>query len=197
LERFGCPAVSLSEPFEDGLALLRVAEKRGLEGVVSKAEGRVPGLAQGQDGRVARGEPGTMAAVRELIFLGQLNLIGYGDASTLRRASRCFCSRSIMTQRHLGTSLIGAGKRPLIPEKLAEMLHLRELQSRASSGPEQLQQGARSGTYSITSSARSKIDCGIVRLSALAVFRLIASLNLIGCTTGKSPGRVPLRTRPV
>src|SRR5215831_19486706 len=36
LERFGCPAVSLSEPFEDGLALLRVAEKRGLEGVVSK-----------------------------------------------------------------------------------------------------------------------------------------------------------------
>jgi hypothetical protein len=36
LERFGCPAVSLSEPFEDGLALLRVAEERHLEGVVSK-----------------------------------------------------------------------------------------------------------------------------------------------------------------
>ena len=36
LERFGCPANSLSEPFEDGLALLRVAERRGLEGVVSK-----------------------------------------------------------------------------------------------------------------------------------------------------------------
>ena len=36
LERFGCPAVSLSEPFDDGLALLRVAEQRGLEGVVSK-----------------------------------------------------------------------------------------------------------------------------------------------------------------
>ena len=35
LERFGCPAVSLSEPFEDGLALLRVAEERGLEGIVS------------------------------------------------------------------------------------------------------------------------------------------------------------------
>jgi len=39
LERFGCPAVSLSEPFEDGLALLRVAEQRGLEGVVSKRRG--------------------------------------------------------------------------------------------------------------------------------------------------------------
>jgi bifunctional non-homologous end joining protein LigD len=36
LERFGCPAISLSEPFEDGLALLRVAEERGHEGVVSK-----------------------------------------------------------------------------------------------------------------------------------------------------------------
>jgi ATP-dependent DNA ligase len=36
LERFGCPAVSLSGPFEDGLALLRLAEERGLEGVVSK-----------------------------------------------------------------------------------------------------------------------------------------------------------------
>jgi bifunctional non-homologous end joining protein LigD len=33
LERFGCPAVSLSEPFEE---LLRVAEEHGLEGVVSK-----------------------------------------------------------------------------------------------------------------------------------------------------------------
>ena len=32
LERFGCPAVSL----EDGLALLRVAEERGFEGVVSQ-----------------------------------------------------------------------------------------------------------------------------------------------------------------
>src|SRR5262249_52082343 len=36
LERFGCPAVSLSEPFEDGLALLSAAEERGLEGIVSK-----------------------------------------------------------------------------------------------------------------------------------------------------------------
>ena len=36
LERFGCPAVSLSEPFEDGRALLRAAEGRGLEGIVSK-----------------------------------------------------------------------------------------------------------------------------------------------------------------
>ena len=30
LERFGCPAVSLSEPFDDGLALLRVASDEAL-----------------------------------------------------------------------------------------------------------------------------------------------------------------------
>jgi bifunctional non-homologous end joining protein LigD len=36
LERFGCPAISLSETFEDGPALLRAAEAQGSEGVVSK-----------------------------------------------------------------------------------------------------------------------------------------------------------------
>jgi bifunctional non-homologous end joining protein LigD len=36
LSRFGCPAVLASESFNDGLALLQVAEKHGLEGVVSK-----------------------------------------------------------------------------------------------------------------------------------------------------------------
>jgi bifunctional non-homologous end joining protein LigD len=36
LERFGCPAALCLNLFEDGLALLRVVEERGLEGVVSK-----------------------------------------------------------------------------------------------------------------------------------------------------------------
>ena len=36
LARFDCPAVLPSESFDDGLGLLRVAEKRRLEGVVSK-----------------------------------------------------------------------------------------------------------------------------------------------------------------
>ena len=34
--------------------------------------------------------------------------------------------------------------------------------------------------HSITSSARSKIDCGTVRLSALAVLRLMTNWNLTG-----------------
>jgi len=36
LIRFSCPAVLCSEPFNDGQALLRVAEEHRLEGVVSK-----------------------------------------------------------------------------------------------------------------------------------------------------------------
>jgi bifunctional non-homologous end joining protein LigD len=36
VSRFDCPVLLRSEAFDDGLALLRVAEKHGLEGVVSK-----------------------------------------------------------------------------------------------------------------------------------------------------------------
>src|SRR5216684_4954388 len=49
--------------------------------------------------------------------------------------------------------------------------------------------------HSITSSARSRNDSGIVRPSALAVLRLITSSNLVGCSTGKSAGLEPLRIR--
>src|SRR5262249_53155180 len=51
-------------------------------------------------------------------------------------------------------------------------------------------------SHSITSSAVICMIIGTVRPSALAVLRLIVSANLVGCTTGKSPGLVPLRTRP-
>jgi hypothetical protein len=46
--------------------------------------------------------------------------------------------------------------------------------------------------HSITSSARSRIDCGIVSPSALAVLRLITNSNFVGCCTGKSAGLAPL-----
>src|SRR5512138_230868 len=47
--------------------------------------------------------------------------------------------------------------------------------------------------YWITSSACASTDCGIVRPSVFAVFRLITSSNLVGCSTGRSPGLAPLR----
>jgi hypothetical protein len=49
--------------------------------------------------------------------------------------------------------------------------------------------------HSMTSSARSRIDCGTVCPSASAVLRLMTSSNLVGCMTGRS-GFSPLRMRP-
>jgi hypothetical protein len=51
-------------------------------------------------------------------------------------------------------------------------------------------------TYWITSSAVANSVSGLVRPSALAVVRLIASSNLVDCTTGRSGGFAPLRMRP-
>jgi hypothetical protein len=65
--------------------------------------------------------------------------------------------------------------------------------------PEQCPQRANSGhrqPYSITASAVVNSDGGIVRPSALAVFRLITNSNFAGCTTGRSAGFSPLRIRP-
>ena len=42
--------------------------------------------------------------------------------------------------------------------------------------------------YSITLSARARINGGIVRPSALAVLRLMMSLNVVGCSIGRSAG---------
>jgi hypothetical protein len=47
--------------------------------------------------------------------------------------------------------------------------------------------------YRMTSSARRSRDGGIVSPSALAVLRLITSSNLVGCSTGRSPGFAPFR----
>jgi len=51
--------------------------------------------------------------------------------------------------------------------------------------------------HSITSSARASTVGGTSRPSALAVLRLMTSSNFVGCTTGRSPGWAPFRTRPV
>jgi poly(3-hydroxybutyrate) depolymerase len=47
--------------------------------------------------------------------------------------------------------------------------------------------------YSTTSSAVASSIAGIDRPSTRAVFRLIASSNLVACSTGKSPGLAPFR----
>src|SRR5439155_22737708 len=53
--------------------------------------------------------------------------------------------------------------------------------------------GIGQGLHSMTRSARRTSDDGIVSPRAFAVFRLIDSSNLVGCSTGRSPGLAPLR----
>jgi hypothetical protein len=50
--------------------------------------------------------------------------------------------------------------------------------------------------YSITSLARMRIDCGMVRPSAFAVLRLMTSSYSAGCWIGRSAGLAPLRIFP-
>jgi hypothetical protein len=45
----------------------------------------------------------------------------------------------------------------------------------------------------ITLSARYSTDCGIVRPSCFAVFRLITNSNFVGCSTGRSAGLRPFK----
>src|SRR6516165_5747866 len=52
---------------------------------------------------------------------------------------------------------------------------------------------AANSRYSITLSARERSEGGTVRPSALAVFILIVSSNLVDACTGSSVGLVPLR----
>src|SRR5262249_17421118 len=47
--------------------------------------------------------------------------------------------------------------------------------------------------HSITSSARASSVAGISRSSARAVVRLKTRSNLVGCSTGRSPGFAPRR----
>src|SRR5262249_1982281 len=51
----------------------------------------------------------------------------------------------------------------------------------------------RAPLHSITSSARSRNDSGIVRPSAFAVVRFTTRSNRVGCSTGMSPGFAPRR----
>jgi hypothetical protein len=46
-------------------------------------------------------------------------------------------------------------------------------------------------SYSITLSARSRNDSGMVKPSVFAVLRLTTSSNLVGCSTGISAGFTP------
>jgi hypothetical protein len=80
-----------------------------------------------------------------------------------RTAAEQLAARAIEQDRNLVREIFGAGRRRVV-----------------------------SG-HSITRSARTSSDGGMVRPSALAVLRLMTSSNLVGCSTGRSAGLAPFR----
>jgi hypothetical protein len=78
------------------------------------------------------------------------------------------------------------------PPTLLRMRHDRPRSSRAAEQRDEI-----AALHSITSSARASSVGGIVRPIVFAVCKLMTNSNLVGCTTGRSAGLVPLRMRPV
>jgi hypothetical protein len=94
-------------------------------------------------------------------------------------------NRAILT---VGQSLPVYRDQPIFSEYVG-MSQRRHIQTHA------LQQLA--FVYSITSSARASSEGGMARPSALAVFRLTASSNLLEACVGRSAGFAPFRTRSI
>jgi hypothetical protein len=101
----------------------------------------------------------------------------YGSRGSIKVVTRTpsGCVAASARRRRRGARLRRSGRREI---ELALVIGERARRARA---------------HSITRSARSKSDGGIVRPSAVAVFRLITSSNFVGRSTGRSAGFAPLR----
>jgi hypothetical protein len=82
---------------------------------------------------------------------------------------------------------------PTLPVRRAFRCPVRPNKQTPTGRPQPDSCGAAKRSYSITSSARSKMEVGISIPSVFAVFRLTTDLNLAACSIGISPGFVPLR----
>src|SRR5262245_45696933 len=95
---------------------------------------------------------------------------------------------------HIGHWCAGCITRPDEADEWNGLLRPRRERPRGRRAAEQRYE--RAALHSITSSARCWRNQGRSRPSALAVLRLIARSNLVGCTIGNSAGFAPLRIFP-
>jgi len=88
--------------------------------------------------------------------------------------------------------LSGATRCPLYPQKRTSQITV----VMSALCQKQTFCAAEKSRYSITSSAIETNPGGTVSPSAFAVLKFMTKSNLVGCSTGKSPGFSPLRMRP-
>src|SRR5262245_61797596 len=93
--------------------------------------------------------------------------------------------------------IVARGSRPDVPDtrRLARRVLLRAHRERPRDSSTADKRDECAALHSITSSAATSSLSGTVSPSALAVLRLITSVNLVGACTGRSAGFSPLRMR--
>ncbi len=111
--------------------------------------------------------------------------VGDRDIAALDEAGR----RQTLPDRRDSAGFHGLGG----AAEIADHRHRRLLRGRGQRCSEQrpAAEDEVAAPHSITSSAAASSNCGTVRPSALAVFRLITSSNLVGCCTGDRPAWRP------
>jgi hypothetical protein len=102
--------------------------------------------------------------------------------------AQCVGARDVFLRAHSGERSLSAFG-AVLPSRAGEASRMTHCGSRPSKF------FALRNSYSITSSARSKIDCGTVSPSTLAVLRFTTISNFVGNCTGRSPGFAPRRMR--
>src|SRR5262245_1847669 len=104
-----------------------------------------------------------------------------GPARLLQALQKCPLAR--LSQRIVGSTVMEHAD---APHPLALLRARRERPRSSAAERDEL-----AALHSITSSARSRNDSGMVRPSVFAVVRLMTRSNLVGCWTGMSAGLAP------
>jgi hypothetical protein len=89
----------------------------------------------------------------------------------------------------------GSGAETQIPDAPHPLWLLRARRERPCGRRTAKERDKLAAIHSITLSARNSIDSEIESPMAFAAFRLMTSSNFTACSTGRSPGLAPLRTR--
>ena len=100
--------------------------------------------------------------------------------------------RDVMTDSETGWALVPVAA-PESPPARAGVTPGRTRAPRPRTRAARTLRVGRARAHSMTSSARTRKDCGIVSPSALAVLRLMTNSNFVGCSMGSSAGFAPFR----
>jgi hypothetical protein len=129
-------------------------------------------------------------ALTQLELIAKLESAGYSQIREVKSTAEGIPVKAMKNGKEVSLVVDSGGQRwPLFPPKRTFMRRP-SLPLCANNG---LMHRSKLHSYSITSSARVSSVGGTMMSSAFAVFRLITSSYLVGCSTGRSAGFAPLK----